>query len=264
VTAATALRQLADEHGLELRLGGPCPGGEVGAHYARAADGRRFVVKWTDDRSDLADVAHVVERVDRLRDVGYPAPDYLPPFLVEGGVVVLQREVAGAWRDDLPNDFPDTVLRLNHLQEGMADPGGDWTDYVRMTLTEGADGYCLHATLRNATRETRQLLEWVQSVGRDLGPLPEHDLVHIDFHHRQHAAAGAEARCRRRLGGLPSGRSRVRPRHVLLRNDPRRRRIRRRGAGVELGDAARGPASACGVRCAHGASAGGLDDPAPS
>jgi Phosphotransferase enzyme family len=141
-------------------------------------------VKWTDDRSDLADVAHVVERVDRLRDVGYPAPDYLPPFLVEGGVVVLQREVAGAWRDDLPNDFPDTVLRLNHLQEGMADPGGDWTDYVRMTLTEGADGYCLHATLRNATRETRQLLEWVQSVGRDLGPLPEHDLVHIDFHHR--------------------------------------------------------------------------------
>lgn len=192
MTAATAIRQLADEHGLVLRLGGRCPGGEVGAFFASAGGGRRFVLKWSDDRDDLAYFGRIVERVNRLRSVGYPAPGYLTPFLIEGGVVLLQREMPGRWSDDIPHDLVDTVLRLNSLQEDQAEPSGTWTDYIRMTLTEGADGYCIHETLQTSTSEARSLLRWVESVGRSLGALPEGDLVHIDFHHRNMLRQGSE------------------------------------------------------------------------
>jgi hypothetical protein len=74
VTAAGALKQLYEEHGFELLLGERCPGGEVGAHYARSPEGRQFVFKWSDDRDDLAYFEHIVHRVSRLRTLGYPAP----------------------------------------------------------------------------------------------------------------------------------------------------------------------------------------------
>jgi aminoglycoside phosphotransferase (APT) family kinase protein len=78
----------------------------------------------------------------------------------------------------------DTVLRLNDLQAGDALESASWTDFVRMTLTEGADGYCLHESLRAHGGETRRALEWIESVGRAITPLPGADLVHLDFHHR--------------------------------------------------------------------------------
>jgi aminoglycoside phosphotransferase (APT) family kinase protein len=53
-----------------------------------------------------------------------------------------------------------------------------------MTLTEGANGYCLHRSLREQGGEVADILGWVQAVGRAIGPLPQADLVHLDFHHR--------------------------------------------------------------------------------
>jgi aminoglycoside phosphotransferase (APT) family kinase protein len=192
MTAATAVRQVADEHGLVLKLGRRCPGGEVGAYYATGEDGRRYVVKWSDNRPDLASFRRIVDRVERLRAIGYPAPAHQPPFLVDGGVVLVQDEVSGRWRDDVPDELVGTVVALNDLQKGQADSHGGWTDYIRMTLVEGADGYRIHDTLRAATRETRRLLAWIESVGRHLDSLPEGDLVHIDFHHRNMLRQGAE------------------------------------------------------------------------
>jgi aminoglycoside phosphotransferase (APT) family kinase protein len=93
--------------------------------------------------------------------------------------------------EDVADDLLDTVLALNHLQKGQADSHGGWADYIRMTSTEGADGYCIHETLRRSSSEARRLLAWVESIGRDVGPLPEGDLVHIDFHHRNMLRDGA-------------------------------------------------------------------------
>jgi aminoglycoside phosphotransferase (APT) family kinase protein len=62
--------------------------------------------------------------------------------------------------------------------------GSAWSDFLARTLTEGADGYCLHDTLRERGGEPSRLLSWIQSVGRSVRSLPQGDLVHFDFHHR--------------------------------------------------------------------------------
>jgi thiamine kinase-like enzyme len=184
MTAATAIARVNEEHGLRLMLGDRCPGGEVGAHYATADGGRRLVFKWTDDQADAGYFESVRRRVERLRDRGYPAPRYLPPLVIEGGVVVFQEAIAGSWDDGVDAALVETAIRLVDLQEGAARESSDWTSYIAMTLTDGADGYCLHEPLRAYGSETRALVEWVESVGREVAALPDGDLVHIDFHHR--------------------------------------------------------------------------------
>jgi aminoglycoside phosphotransferase (APT) family kinase protein len=142
------------------------------------------VFKWSDDADDLPHLVAVTERVGRLRAAGYPVPRYLTPFLVEGGVVLFQQAMPGQWRDDVDRDLVETAVRLNDLQADHAAPGDEWTRYIRMTLTDGADGYCLHEPLREHGTQTRRIVRWVESVGARVGMLPAPDLVHIDFHHR--------------------------------------------------------------------------------
>jgi hypothetical protein len=185
LTADAVLRELRTEHGISLRLGGRCPGGEVGAHYADDEDGRRFVFKWSTDLGDADRLALVVSRVNAMRAIGYPAPEHLPPLAIRGGIVVLQVAVDGEWHDDVDLDLAGEVLRLNEIQRGHSDGAGDWTEHIRTTLTQGADGYCLHDPLRRHSLATRRLLDWIEDVGRNLAvELPSSDLVHYDFHHR--------------------------------------------------------------------------------
>ncbi|HXW34148.1 MAG TPA: phosphotransferase, partial [Acidimicrobiales bacterium] len=67
---------------------------------------------------------------------------------------------------------------------GEADPKRAWREYVSQCLTEGANGYCLHETLRSYSAESRAVLGWIESIGAAVGDLPSEDLVHLDFHHR--------------------------------------------------------------------------------
>jgi hypothetical protein len=184
MTPQEILGLVAQRHGVVLRDEGPCPGGEVGARYASGAGGERFVYKWF-EREDLAWAERVVTRVARLRSAGYPAPRYLDPFPIDDDVVVLVQEQApGAWSDDLSAARVDQLLAINERQVGLGEPGSSWGDFMAQTLCEGADGYCLHDTLRREGGTTARILEWVQEVGRELVPLPQGDLVHLDFHHR--------------------------------------------------------------------------------
>ena len=178
------LRLLREQHGVVLHLGGRCAGGEVGAYHAEDEHGRRLIVKWTDDPADAGRLELVVHRVNGLRARGYPVPEYLGAWAVDGAAVVVQEAIPGRWCDDVTHALVDQVLVIGPLQSGAADGSGGWADYMRRTLTEGAQGYCLHEPLRVHSPETRRLLDWVESVGRDVGRLPEGDLVHVDFHHR--------------------------------------------------------------------------------
>ncbi len=90
----------------------------------------------------------------------------------------------GAWRDEVDLGLVTTVLALNDLQSFRGDDAGEWTQYIRTTLCEGADGYCIHETLRRHDRWSRRVVGWVQEVGRSLPQLPGCDIVHVDFHHR--------------------------------------------------------------------------------
>ena len=126
----------------------------------------------------------VVECIERLRANGYPAPRYLAPFDLDGSVVLVQERARGQWSDDVDSSLVTKLLSVNDLQAGLGQPGSDWRDYIVMTLTEGADGYCLHQTLRDGGSETASVLDWIRSVGHSVNKLPQGDLVHLDFHHR--------------------------------------------------------------------------------
>ena len=184
MTPADALLQIAQLHDIAFTLEGKCPGGEVGAYYARRNDGRRFVFKWSDDTEDMDNLSRIAHRVNRLCEKGYPAPRYLEPLQVTSGVVIFQDAVDGSWNDEVAHSLVDTVLRINDLQADGEVAGSSWTDYIRRTLTTGANGYCLHETLRSYSDQSRRLFDWVKGVGDQLAPLPGLDVVHLDFHHR--------------------------------------------------------------------------------
>jgi len=178
------LSQLRSQHGIDLIFDGRCPGGEVGAYYARSDHGHRCVFKWFDGTLPFDHFPEMVRQVSRLRTKGYLLPRYWPPYRVDGGVVVLQDAVEGAWSDEVSQELVETMLNLNDLQAGEGNGGGAWSDFIRMTLIEGADEYCLHDTLRRYDGTTRRIVDWIESVGRSMGSLPSHDVVHMDFHHR--------------------------------------------------------------------------------
>jgi Phosphotransferase enzyme family len=188
VTAETALAQVREQHGIGLTLEGRCPGGEVGAFYARSEAGIQHVFKWFDaplsGELDLTGFTWLIDKLGRLREKGYPLPLYWAPLAVAGGVVIVQEAVGGAWRDEVSLELAETVLGLVDLQADAGSDGSAWTDYVRMTLTEGANGYCVHGTLRAHDRATARVLDWIEGVGRSMTPLPSGDLVHLDLHHR--------------------------------------------------------------------------------
>jgi Phosphotransferase enzyme family len=186
MTAAEAIAQVNEAHGVAVTVGDRCPGGEVGAYYATDERGRLLVFKWSDDPRDAGYFASIQGRVQRLADRGYPVPCYLTPIVVPGGVVLFQVAVPGTWRDDVDVPLVATAVRLVEMQADAAtEDDTGWTAYIRATLTDGADGYCLHEPLRYHSEATKDIVQWVEAVGRRLvSSLPDRDLVHIDFQHR--------------------------------------------------------------------------------
>ncbi len=184
MTADAVLEAVRVARGRSFTLDGPCSGGEVGAYFAHSADGQRFVFKWFEHGEAFAEMVTLCERVGRLRQKGYPAPRYYEPVDFDGGVVVFQDAMPGGWRDDVDHVLVDDVLCLNDLQAGAKEEAESWTESIARTLTEGANGYCLHEPLRRYSAETRTVLSWVESVGADSRHLGGGDVVHFDFHHR--------------------------------------------------------------------------------
>jgi hypothetical protein len=183
LTLHAVLRELQARYGLALIDEGPCPGGEVGARYARGQRGEQFVYKWLEGHT-LAWATTVVDGVTRLRANGYPATRYLRPFDLDSFVVLVQERAPGQWSDQVDELTIAAVLAAHDRQAGLGWDGTSWHDYIVMTLTEGAEGYCLHQTLRDAGGECGAILDWVRSVGRSVGHLHQGDLVHLDLHHR--------------------------------------------------------------------------------
>ena len=181
--ATAALEYLRTLYNVDAVFEGRCPGGEVGAYFARRTDGTRFVFKWSDDLNDLHFYESMVDLVNRLRLLGYPIPEYDRPYLVPEGVVVLQSAVGGAWRDTVDHALLDEVVALNALQVAQL-PDAKWEQLIRKSLTTGLDGYCQHESLAEYGRDTQKLLQVIRQIGEEKTELPSGDVVHFDFHHR--------------------------------------------------------------------------------
>ncbi|MHB8245859.1 MAG: aminoglycoside phosphotransferase family protein [Acidimicrobiales bacterium] len=184
MTVEAALAALRDERQIQLTLEGRCPGGEVGAYFVCTSDGVPYVMKWSKEPSDLEAYERLVPVLRALRSDGYPLPEHLQPIRVDGGAVLLQERVDGSWSDTVDDALVTAVLSLNELQKLRGDDAGTWTQFIQTTLLQGADGYCIHETLRLHDKRSRRVLGWVLEVGRSLPQLPGTDIVHFDFHHR--------------------------------------------------------------------------------
>jgi Ser/Thr protein kinase RdoA (MazF antagonist) len=186
------LRVLRDEAGLDLAALAPAGVGESRAAFwvtDRAGTVSLLKIMPGPAQAALTHLRALDAMVGQLRDRGYPA----------ARLTVLGRTAAFAFwiQQRLPGrplclspGFPDVthlaavlpeLIRLNDLQAGLG-AGAGWPALLVRTLTEGGDGYCLHATLE-ARPDTRDLLRVVRDVGARCGPAipPGTDYLHYDF-----------------------------------------------------------------------------------
>lgn len=171
---------------------GRCPGGEVGAYFVSSGNDC-YVMKWSERSGALTDLAVTVEWLRQLHRSGFPMPRYEQPIAIDGAVVVVQERIDhGRAEDRVSVNLVEQLLTACRLRVGVTEPSKDWTQFIRSTLLEGADGWCLHQTLAEYSPETRKILSWATSIGQEVDSLPCGDLVHVDFHHRNVLQAGGE------------------------------------------------------------------------
>lgn len=124
----------------------------------------------------------IEDLVARLVAVGYPAPAF-EVVPVPGGAATVQERVDGVPRGRPPSPrLVGRVLALTDLQAGRADgPAGDLAE---LHLTADGVGYCLHEPLRRHSAATRDLVGWVEEVGRSApaDTFRGADVVHHDLH----------------------------------------------------------------------------------
>lgn len=167
--------------GVDLRVEGPCPGGQVGAAYVAWPDGHRGALTWRPGVG-LADLrGGPLAVVEALRASGYPAPGAELAVRVGDDVAVVWQLLAGAPIERFSGALLDQALDLNVRQAGRL-AGQDRVPAIRLYLTGDGPGYCLHGPMRGHSDRTRRLERWVARVGAGHpGQLGGQDAVHLDF-----------------------------------------------------------------------------------
>lgn len=172
--------------GLDVHPHGYFEGGEVGAADVRTADGQtRYVLKWRSGSRFEARRAAALVGALRLR--GYPAPQFVVAEEYDGVVFMMQEFAPGEASDIVPPEVVGRLIELNRLQVGAAPPrlaAESFAAYIERSLAFGCDGYCVHKSLENYSRETRRLLDVVRDAADGAAGASSDDVVHIDFHHR--------------------------------------------------------------------------------
>jgi aminoglycoside phosphotransferase len=175
-------RLLCEQADLDLAELAPADGGESASTFlVTARDGTVGVLKVSPDATGDS-VARLRELAAGLRRRGYPAARLLAWGQVAGMAFWLQERLPGTALGHAPDWLLPEMLRLNDAQAGLGDGKRRLPELVAATLTEGGDGYCVHATLQ-ARPDTRDLHAVVrQTAARCLDAIPErNDFVHYDF-----------------------------------------------------------------------------------
>jgi aminoglycoside phosphotransferase (APT) family kinase protein len=163
-----------------LAYAGRLAGGNAGAVTANRPDGTPVVLTYW-DATTVGRGALITDLVGRLTAVGYPVPAYeLVPLTV--GAAVVQERVNGVPGARPTPRLVERVLTLTDRQAGLtAAPAGRLAD---LHLTGDGLGYCLHGPLRQHSTASRELLSWIEDVGRSApaDAFRGTDVVHYDLH----------------------------------------------------------------------------------
>ena len=167
--------------------------GESRSTFAVAAGGDELVVKLVPGAERAIDnQRRLVRMVGGLRRQGYPAPEYIGVAESGGTIFTLQRRLPGQPLHQGPGTPPDpglfvavlpSLLAAVELQRDAGDLARPpWPAWLLDTIEAGGDGYCLHATMRQAPR-TAALLARLQALARRNGrdEARTRDVVHFDM-----------------------------------------------------------------------------------
>lgn len=167
--------------GAGLAYAGRLSGGNAGAVAAGRPDGTRVVLtRW--DGWQLDRWPALAPLLERVRAAGYPIPALQVVPLPAGGAATVQERVDGAPAHRPTAGLVTDLLRLVELQAGVAArPASRLAD---LHLSADGPGFCLHGPLREHSAATREVLAWVEEVGRSAPADALHgaDLVHLDLH----------------------------------------------------------------------------------
>jgi Ser/Thr protein kinase RdoA (MazF antagonist) len=167
--------------------------GESRSAFAVAAGGEELVLKLVPPAGRAVDnQRRLIRMVDRLRRRGYPAPEYVGTGEFGDTVFTLQRRLPGRPLDQGPGTPPApalfaailpgllTAVELQRDAGDLARP--PWPGWLLDTIDAGGDGYCLHATMRQAPR-TAALLGRLQALARRnrRDQARTGDVVHFDL-----------------------------------------------------------------------------------
>jgi aminoglycoside phosphotransferase (APT) family kinase protein len=169
--------------------------GESRSTFAVAADGDgdEYVVKLVPPAGRAIDnQRRLIRMVGDLRRRGYPAPEYVGVGESSGTVFTLQRRLPGRPLHQgpgtplAPGSFAAVLPGLLAAVELQCDAGDlarpPWPAWLLDTIEAGGDGYCLHATMRQAPR-TARLLGRLQALARrnQRDEARTRDVVHFDM-----------------------------------------------------------------------------------
>ena len=167
--------------------------GESRSTFAVAAGDDELVVKLVPGAQRAIDNQQRLVRLVRdLRRRGYPAPEYVGVGESGGAIFTVQRRLPGRTLQRGPGQPPApelfaavlpsllTAIELQRDAGDLAHP--PWPAWLLDTIETGGDGYCLHATMRQAPR-TAALLRRLQALARRNRPdqARTQDVVHFDM-----------------------------------------------------------------------------------
>lgn len=183
---AELLQHLNVLHQTSFTLLEKYPDGEQGAFALTDPLHRRWVLKWAPGARNMQWMQGAKTVTDLLRSLGYPVPHYVLIGATSEGIYSIQHALPGApLRTVTPTLLP-RLFELNELQAGHAIPDRkDWHREVINTVLFGGEGYCLHTSLQQHSRETVELLQTLQALVRAHQDEPHRssDIVHGDFQH---------------------------------------------------------------------------------
>ena len=177
--ASRALRTLESRGGPHLEVTGRPTSGQFATAYVRWPDGHRSVLKWRGGSGFLATHSRSFRVVKRLRELGYPVPEYEFSWRTGGGIAVVMEAIDSHEPYVLTHRLLDTLLDLMDRQRGAMSRRAAMPLYL---LVDGP-GYCQHESLHHLGRDGERLHDWITETGFALGDsLSGRDAVHYDFH----------------------------------------------------------------------------------
>ncbi len=159
-------------------------GGDRGAFLVMSPSGTPAVLKTNRNPQWVEQVKKAQSATERLRQLGYPVPNYVYVGATDMGTYQLQSELPGQRVNVPAPEQVKAVLALIELQKDQAIPeleSQDWAWYVKDMLFSG-DSSNTHS-MAQFSRETADLAFEVKGLvaGLQNEPLRTSDIVHGDF-----------------------------------------------------------------------------------